>query len=247
MDKKMPSTAELRKIYVAQAPDVDTHAVDSPLRVQREWHKEKFDAATSVLDLTNKKVLDLACGSGGLSRKLKARFPSAAILGVDFNPRAIAYAKKKDKGIKGLSYRTADAQQLPLKDASVDVVIGLDMLDHVPDYNKCLSEIHRVLRPGGDLVLTVENHHSLWPLVERLWDTFGDGRDYGNVHVIHFTPPTFKKAIERHGFEIKRYITIHNINTFFNLVMGWYPKPINSFMQKRRLGLTLFCHARKKQ
>jgi|GEM_PF-2144367 len=243
--KKLPSTQQLKKIYVAQAPDVDTKAVDSSLRVQREWHREKFDATISVLDLSGKTVLDLACGSGGLSRKLKARFPSATIIGMDFNPKAIAYAKKKDKGIKGLSYRSADAQNIPLKDSSVDIVIGLDMLDHVPDYHKCLSEIHRVLRPAGEIVLTVENHHSLWPIVEKLWDTFGDGREYGDVHVIHFTPKTLEDAIKQHGFAIKKYFTIHNASTFFHLLSDWYPQVLNEVMSKNRLGLTLFCHARK--
>jgi ubiquinone/menaquinone biosynthesis C-methylase UbiE len=242
----LPTTKELKKIYLAQPPDVDTKAVDSTLRVQREWHQEKLATILSELNLSNKTVLDLACGSGGLTRKLKAHVPSATFIGVDFNQRAISFAKKRDASVKGLSYKTGDAQAIPLKDNSVDIAIGLDMLDHVPDFHACLSEIYRVLRPGGEIALTVENHHSLWPIVERLWDVFGDSRDYGHVHVIHFNPKTFKRVITSHGFMVKNYFTIHNINTFFHLISGWYPKSINNAMRRNFLGLTLFCHAVKK-
>ena len=245
MKKIIKIKKDLMKIYYSQPPDIDTKAVESTLRVQREWHREKLENVISKLNFEGKKILDLACGSGGITRYLKKTVPSANIYAVDFNVNAISYAKKKDRAIKGLKYFVGDAQKIPFRSNFFDVVIGLDMLDHLPDYRTSLSEINRVLKKNGEIVLTVENHHSLWPLVEFFWDHFGYSRDYSHVHVVHFTPKMFREVIENSGFFIKNFYTIHNINTFFNLISDHYPKNINSFMSRKLLGLTLFCHAIK--
>ena len=71
MGKKNITSAELMKIYHSQPDNIDTKAVESKLRVQKEWHREKLENTLSHLDFKGKKILDLACGSGGLTRKLK--------------------------------------------------------------------------------------------------------------------------------------------------------------------------------
>lgn len=235
----------LLKIYHNQKADIDTIAVESSLRVQREWHQEKLENALLHLNLNGKRVLDLACGSGGLTRKLKKINPSVAIFAMDFNAKAISYAKARDSGVDGLMYLVGDAENIPFKDNFFDAVIGLDMLDHIPNYKECLREINRVLKKGGEIILTVENHHSLWPIVELVWDKFGQGRDYGNVHVAHFTPKTFTELIKNSGFSVQQFYTIHNLNTFFYLIGSYYPKSLNSFISRKKLGLTLFCYAKK--
>ena len=239
------SKNDLLKIYHSQLADIDTRAIESDLRVQREWHQEKLENTFLHLNLDGKKVLDLACGSGGLTRKLKKISPSATIFAMDFNVKAISYAKTKESGMDGLKYLVGDAENIPFKDNFFDAVIGLDMLDHIPDYKECLREINRVLKKDGEVVLTVENRNSLWPIVEFIWDKFGQGRDYGHVHVAHFTPKTFIELIKNSSFSVKQFYTIHNLNTFFYLISNYYPKPLNSFISRKKLGLTLFCYAKK--
>jgi len=160
------TTKELLKTYHSQPEDIDTLGVKSNFRVQREWHREKLTNVISNINLKGKKILDLACESGGLTRNLKRLVPSSEIFGLDFNDKAIAWAKKKDKGISGLHYYAGDAQKIPFKDSFFDIVVGLDMLDHIPNPMKCLSEINRVLKKGGEIAIKVENNQSLWPLVE---------------------------------------------------------------------------------
>ncbi len=243
--KKAITSAELMKIYRSQAADIDTRAVESKLRVQREWHREKLENTLLHLNCEGKKILDLACGSGGLTRKLKKRVLSSTIFAIDFNENAIKYALKRDKNINGLKYMVGGAENIPFKDNFFDIVIGLDMLDHVPDYKKCMKEINRVLKKGGKLVLTVENRRSLWPIVEFLWDNFGKGRNYRLVHVVHFTPKMLKDVVIKSGFSIKKLYTIHNLATFFYLISDYYPKMLNSFIGRKKLGLSLFCYAEK--
>ena len=205
-----------------------------------------MENALKHLDLSNKRVLDLGCGSGGITRKMKELNPSAKIFGVDFNPDAISYAKNTDSGTKGLNYKVGDAERIQFRNNFFDIVIGLDVLDHVPDYKKCLNEIYRVLNKEGELILTVENNYSLWPLVEMLWDKIGGGgRDLMHVHVVRFNPKSFRQIMLKKGFEIREYYTIHNLNTFFYLISSYYPKFLNGLVSRKKMGLTLFCYARK--
>src|SRR3989338_1454770 len=245
MGKKNITSAELMKIYHSQPDNIDTKAVESKLRVQKEWHREKLENTLSHLDFKGKKILDLACGSGGLTRKLKKNATSSIIFAIDSNEKAVQYARKRDKNISGLMYTAGNAESIPFKDDFFDIVIGLDMLDHVPNYKECMREINRVLKKGGKLVLTVENHYSLWPIVEFLWDKFGRGREYRLVHVVHFTPKVFEKLVMDSGFSIKKLYTIHNLNTFFYLIGNYYPKSLNSPISRKKLGLSLFCYAEK--
>lgn len=93
-------------------------------------------------------VLDVGCGGGGLARELSAR--GAHVIGVEISEERLAPAIARDGG-SGARYLVGRAQELPLDDASVDVVVFQRALHHVPsaDLRLALSEARRVLRPGG--------------------------------------------------------------------------------------------------
>jgi 2-polyprenyl-6-hydroxyphenyl methylase / 3-demethylubiquinone-9 3-methyltransferase len=93
-------------------------------------------------------VLDLGCGGGFMAEALAQR--GANIIGVDPAEKAIAAAIAHARA-QGLSIRyiTAGGEQLPVADASMDVVVCVDVLEHVDDIDEVLNEIHRVLKPGG--------------------------------------------------------------------------------------------------
>jgi len=144
MKKNIKIKKDLMKIYYSQPPDIDTKAVESTLRVQREWHREKLENVISKLNFEGKKILDLACGSGGITRYLKKTVPSANIYAVDFNVNAISYAKKKDRAIKGLKYFVGDAQKIPFRSNFFDVVISITAIQNFQDIEEGLREIKRV-------------------------------------------------------------------------------------------------------
>ncbi len=96
-------------------------------------------------------VLNVGCNNGYLERHLfEGR--CAATFGVDVDTQAIEFAQAH--GVKS-KYQIAPAEQLPFGDASFDKVFCLDTLEHVQDESQTLSEIYRVLKPGGALVLSV--------------------------------------------------------------------------------------------
>ncbi|HLJ55311.1 MAG TPA: methyltransferase domain-containing protein [Chthonomonadaceae bacterium] len=101
-------------------------------------------------------VLDVGCGAG-MDLLLAARRagPSGSAIGVDMTAqmREHAAASARLAGLANVEVRAGDAEALPADDASVDVVISNGVLNLVPDKRKAYSEIARVLRPGGRLLL----------------------------------------------------------------------------------------------
>lgn len=95
-------------------------------------------------------VLELACGSGQLSFMLARRCTS--LIATDFSENMIAEARRKDDGsIAGLSFDVKDATSTGYPSSSFDVVVIANALHIMPDPKAVMSEISRVLKPGGRL------------------------------------------------------------------------------------------------
>ncbi|WP_034272059.1 class I SAM-dependent methyltransferase [Actinospica robiniae] len=94
-------------------------------------------------------ALDAACGTGRVARYLHES--GHEVIGVDSSPEMLASARKL---LPGVDFREGSLEHLPLPDDSVDVVVTTLALCHVPDLGPVMSEFARVLRPGGDLVIS---------------------------------------------------------------------------------------------
>lgn len=99
----------------------------------------------SMPDLTGKVVVDIPCGDGRASAILKRK--GAVVRPLDLFPEAM--------GVPGLTAESADmTATLPLADGSADLVICQEGIEHIPDQLHLLSELNRILKPGGLLILT---------------------------------------------------------------------------------------------
>jgi demethylmenaquinone methyltransferase/2-methoxy-6-polyprenyl-1,4-benzoquinol methylase len=94
-------------------------------------------------------VLDLATGSGDLALAIQRRLPEARIVAADFSPEMLEVARRK--GVANTV--VADAVQLPFESGSFDVVTVAFGLRNMADWDRALSEMARVLRPGGHLLV----------------------------------------------------------------------------------------------
>ena len=99
------------------------------------------------------RVLEIGCGTGNVTTRVKRAEPGADVVGTDPDPLALARAQRKARGMTGIRFERAYAQELPFADGEFDRVLSSMMLHHL-DYDMkagAAAEIHRVLRPGGTL------------------------------------------------------------------------------------------------
>jgi arsenite methyltransferase len=131
----------------------------------------------TVLDLLalrpGERVLDIGVGPGMLAAEMaRAIGPTGAISGIDISEQMLAIATRRaaDAGPDSapIEVRTGGADALPFADASFDVAVSTQVLEYVPDVPGALAEIHRVLRPGGRvLILDTDWDSIVWHSTDR--------------------------------------------------------------------------------
>jgi SAM-dependent methyltransferase len=97
-------------------------------------------------------IADVGCSTGFLLEDLQAAHPSATLIGVDL---IAAGLRKAHRSVPAARLLHADACALPLADQSVDAVVSANLLEHIPDDQRALREITRVLKPGASAVMVV--------------------------------------------------------------------------------------------
>ena len=112
--------------------------------------------------LSAPQILDIGCGTGANLPMLR-QFAGehGRIAAIDFSPHALQFARTHPSA-KQVSLLQGDALHLPFADASFDIVTMFDVLEHLPDDRRALSEVHRVLKPGGRYVWSVPAYQHLW-------------------------------------------------------------------------------------
>ena len=114
------------------------------------------------------KVLEVACGRGGFVRKLARE--GAQVTGCDFSASALSAAASKLAAAADLPRSAVlvqgDAQCLPFASNTFDLVISCETIEHLPQVQEALVEMHRVTRPGGKLLLTTPNYANFMGLYD---------------------------------------------------------------------------------
>lgn len=126
------------------------------------------------------RILDAGCGPGFyVSETLERVGPEGAVAGVDSSPQMLELATRRCEGHANCSFHAGDVTALPLDDTSFDRALSVQVLEYVADIPAALAELHRVLRPGGRLLLwdvdwATLSWHSADPdrmnRVMRVWD-----------------------------------------------------------------------------
>jgi ubiquinone biosynthesis O-methyltransferase len=184
---------------MADAPEADLASLPVAYRA---WRASELGRITDQIEealiigligpIRSERVLDVGCGDGMLSVRLARE--GADVTGLDSDPRMLAAARDRASRSRAVvAYVEGNATSLPFADDSFDVVVAVTVLCFVPDAGRALSEMARVLRPGGRLVIGELGRYSLWAVKRRLSGWLGSR--------------TWRAAFFRSARELKRLAT----------------------------------------
>lgn len=141
-------------------------------------------------------VVEVGCGAGFMSAVLAGLSAEPRVVGCDHSAAAVRIARAATPGRPNLRLCRANALDLPYRDVSADLVVCLDVVEHLDLPQRFFAEAHRVLRPGGALLFSTPNPASLGarlkgsrppatgrPQAERTREWFGN-RDDSHVSVL---------------------------------------------------------------
>lgn len=174
-----------------ESADYDYRAFDSPIWLQRYWQRTRHKIILKFVE-KKERVLDIGCGTSRIILDL----PNA--VGMDILQNKLRWLRPQhDKLVRG------SCDGLPFADASFDCVINSEVIEHVPDVPEIMSEMWRVLRPGGTLVLgTPDYSRRLWLMLEWIYGKVLPGA-YAHEHITHYTAAGLAQRLKEMGYEVQ--------------------------------------------
>jgi dolichol-phosphate mannosyltransferase len=173
-----------------KAADYDHRAFDSWIPLQRYWQRARFRVIRSMVDGSTK-ILDIGCGSSRIVQSL----PQA--VGLDMQIRKLRWLRAP-----GRTLVQGSMNQLPFGDETFDAVICSEVIEHIPREQIDLTDMVRVLAPGGTLVLgTPDYGRWIWRALEGAYKKiFPQG--YATEHINPYTRRELRHEIERMGLTV---------------------------------------------
>lgn len=248
-------------------------------RIDREFHRAAWFAQPAEAPLFaglidyaavhGRRVLEIGCGLGAISAELARQGARLTALdltwtGVTSVTRRFRLDRSRASAVQG------DAMHLPFADASFDFVWTWGVLLHAPDLAAALADVHRVLRPGGEVRLMIYNRHSVYNWfgiiarygvlrlqllrhsVPELWSRYSDGRDIGGCPFVRYYSAGELRDTLR-GFDIVEMRAFEQKTTLTAFVPRALRRAIEAripdwLMHRlfRRSGMLLYCRARRR-
>lgn len=134
-------------------------------------------------------ILEIGCGTGYMLSQLESEFPGASLSGSEILCNGLAYASRR---VTRAALFQIDATRLPFED-EFEVICAFDVIEHITEDDAVLSEMHRAVRKGGGIILTVPQHMWLW--------------SYADEHAHHkrrYSAKELRGKVEAAGFRVVR-------------------------------------------
>ncbi len=172
------------------AADYDWRAFDSPIWLQRYWQRARHRIILGFVD-TREGILDIGCGSSRIILDL----PGA--VGLDILQNKLRWLRLRHRKLV-----RASCDRLPFADGSFATLINSEVIEHVPDAPEVWSEMWRVLKPGGTLILgTPDYDRWLWWVLEWIYGKLLPDA-YAHEHITHYTRAELTARLRAAGYEV---------------------------------------------
>jgi glycosyltransferase involved in cell wall biosynthesis len=171
--------------------DYDERAFYSLIPPQRYWQRRRHRIAVLWARGAGR-VLDAGCGSSLIVQSLNN------VIGMDFNYAKLRFLRRYE-----IPLVNASAFALPFKDDSFDCVISSQVIEHIRYDETLFTEMRRVLRTGGMLILGTPDYATLgWRIIEPIYGFLMPG-GYKDEHITHYTLDQLREILGRYGIEIE--------------------------------------------
>jgi SAM-dependent methyltransferase len=171
-----------------------------------------------------KTVVDCACGDGTGADHFAAA-GATAVFAFDNSPDAVALASSCF-GRDALRFAVGDATRLPVADATADLYVSLETIEHLPDDAAFLADVVRVLRPGGTFICSTPNRTVTYPgatLQTRPWNPF---------HVREYTEAEFVELLGRYFGRVELYGQ-NRQSGWYTRLAGWLGRRVSGMLAVR--------------
>jgi SAM-dependent methyltransferase len=177
-----------------RAPDRADVALGNPSYVWRFGQDRRLDLIRKHAPLEGARILDIGCGLGVYVRKLRefsdAR-PGGRVCGIDIDPKRLREGAKTTPGLM-----LAVGEHLPFRDATFDVIVLNEVIEHVLDDRATIREALRILEPGGRIVIYAPNR--LYPF-ETHGVYLGERFVHRNVPLVNWLPTPLRDKLVPHA------------------------------------------------
>ncbi len=158
------------------------------------WYWDKRDQlALNLVRPTDLTIVDIGCGEGITLEKVQRLFPDRKVFGIENLLENIEICRNH-----GCDIEQGDVYDLPLSPESVNCVFFMEVIEHLEHPEIAIQEIHRVLTPGGRLVIVFPNDR-IFKVARILTLRFREAA-YDPGHVRQWTPRDMSNFLNRHGF-----------------------------------------------
>ena len=171
--------------------------------VNPNYHNKVYEYINpDILKYTpsNKKILDVGCGTGALGEALKKK--GNIVYGIDISKKSIEIAKKRLDRVVQIDMETEN--KLPFKESSFDLIIFGDVLEHFRDPLSVLNNIKDYLKKDGQIIISLPNIANWEIRLKLLFGKFDYQKEgiLDDTHVRFFTLKTAKELIKKAGLKI---------------------------------------------
>jgi SAM-dependent methyltransferase len=151
------------------------------------WYRERRTIIARELRKFPKPGKAIEIGAAGGGNSLTVQRQGWDVLATEYSEAGVRIARQR-----GLNAVHADARKLPVEDASMDLLIAFDVLEHIEEDHRAAAEIFRVLKPGGTALIAVPCDMALWSVHDEL-----------QFHFRRYSRETLTSLVETAGLQVE--------------------------------------------